>query len=59
MDRSILKALLTCDMPMQKTMSFLLCRQAELGLPNPVGFIDVAIGTNVIEVSVGYLLSLL
>jgi len=59
MDRSVLKALLTCDMPTQKTMSFLLCRQAELGLANPVGFIGVAIGTNVIEVGGGYLLSLL
>jgi hypothetical protein len=59
MDRSILEALLTCNMPMQKTMSFLLCHQGELGLANPSGFIGVSIGTNVTEVCVVSLLSLL
>ena len=40
-------------------MSFLLYHQGELGLAKPAGFIGAAIGTNVIEVCVGYLLSLL
>jgi hypothetical protein len=55
MDRSILKALLTCNMPMQKTMSFLLCRPGELGLANAAWFI----GRNVPKVCAVYLLSLL
>jgi len=59
MDRSILEALLTCNMPMQKTISFFVCHQEETGLANPAGFIGVAIGTNVTEVCAVSLLSLL
>ena len=59
MDRSILEALLTCNMRMQKTMSFLLDHQGELGLASPAGFIGVVIDADVTNVCVVSLLSLL